>query len=115
MSQAYNEFWKLVYPHFRFNRSVIEDFYQPFHFAELLTVLRKVIWFETTPNKSVKTVFGYLESVSAYRCYLEDFKIEKGSEQDPLEIVKAKYAALGNPDVDFVTPYFCIALGKKEQ
>jgi hypothetical protein len=54
-----------------------------------------------------------LESVSAYRCYLEDYKIEKGSEEDPLEIVKKKFAALGNPDVDFVTPYFSYVLGRE--
>lgn len=113
LSAAYNDMWNKVYKHFRFNRSVIEDFYEPFPFSENLTVLKKFVWLDTTPNKSIYAVLGYLETVSAYRCYLEDHSIERGSEQDPLEIVKAKFASLGNPDVDFVTPYFCIALGKK--
>jgi SAM-dependent methyltransferase len=114
LSLAYNEMWTKIYPHFRFDRSVIENFYQPFPFAENCQVLKKLIWFDTTPNKSIKAVLGYLESISAYRCYLEDFKIAKGSDQDPLEIVRKKFEELGNPDVDFVTPYYCIALGKKE-
>ena len=114
MSKAYNDIWDKIYPHFRFDRSVIEKFYQPFNFEGNCNVLRKLIWFDTTPNKSIKAVIGYLESISAYRCYLEDHKIQKGSPEDPLEIVKAKFESLGNPDVDFVTPYYCIALGKKE-
>ena len=105
--------WDKIYKHFRFNRSVIEDYYQPFPFEENINVLHKIIWFDCTPNRSIHSVIGYLESVSAYRCYLEDYKIEKGSEEDPLEIVKKKFAALGNPDVDFVTPYFSYVLGKK--
>jgi hypothetical protein len=64
--------------------------------------------------KRPEAIIGYLESVSAYRCYLEDKHIAKGSEEDPVEIVKAKFLEHGNPDVDFVTPYFCYALGKKE-
>jgi len=113
LSQAYNDMWTKIYPHFKFNRSVIENFYQPFPFDQNCRVLKKLIWFDTTPNKSIKAVLGYLESISAYRCYLEDHKIEKGSEHDPLEIVRKKFEELGNPDVDFVTPYYCIALGKK--
>ncbi len=73
-----------------------------------------MIWFDTVQNKSIQAVLGFLESVSPYRCYLEDNKIEKGSSEDPLEIVRKKFEDLGNPDVDFVTPYYCIALGKKE-
>lgn len=114
LSKAYNDMWDKIYPHFRFDRSVIEKFYQPFNFEGHCKVLRKLIWFDTTPNKSIKAVIGYLESISAYRCYLEDLKITKGSPEDPLEIVKAKFESLGNPDVDFVTPYYCIALGKKD-
>lgn len=106
--------WNLIYKHFRFDRSVIENFYQPFNFEGHTEVLRKVIWFDTTPNKSIKAVLGYLETISAYRCYLEDHKIQKGSPEDPLEQVRAKFEALGNPDVDFVTPYYAIALGKKD-
>lgn len=113
LSQIYNEMWDKIYKHFRFDRSVIEKFYQPIKFEEHSKIMRKVIWFDTTPNNSIKAVIGYLESISAYRCYLEDQKIQKGSSEDPLEIVKTKFEALGNPDIDFVTPYFCIALGKK--
>ena len=75
ISLAYNEVWDKIYKHFRFNRSVIENYYEPFNFSEHTTVLRKVIWFDTTPNKSIKAVLGYLESISAYRCYLDDHKI----------------------------------------
>ena len=114
LSAAYNYMWKKIYPHFKFNRSVIEHFYEPFNFAEHSKILRKLIWFDTAPNKSIKAVLGYLESISAYRCYLEDHKIAKGSAEDPLEIVRKRFEELGNPDVDFVTPYYCIALGKKE-
>ena len=113
LSQAYDDMWTKIYKHFRFNRSVIEDFYQPFNFEDHTKVLRKLIWFDVSPNRSAKAVLGYLESVSAYHCYLEDYSIEKGSESDPLQIVKDKFAAHGNPDVDFITPYFCHALGKK--
>jgi hypothetical protein len=106
--------WDKIYPHFKFDRSVIEKFYTPMDFDGNCKVLRKVIWFDTTPNKSIQAVIGYLESISAYRCYLDDLKIQRGSPEDPLEIVKNKFASLGNPDVDFVTPYYCIALGKKQ-
>lgn len=84
MAQAYNDMWDKIYKHFRFNRSVIEDFYQPFNFEEHTTVLKRIIWFDTATDRSVKAVLGYLESISAYRCYLEDHKIEKGSPEDPL-------------------------------
>ena len=113
LSEAYNAMWTKIYPHFKFDRSVIENFYAPFPFVENCKVLRKLIWFDTEPNKSIKAVLGYLESISAYRCYLEDHKIAKGSDEDPLQIVRKKFEELGNPDVDFVTPYYCIALGKK--
>lgn len=56
---------------------------------------------------------GYLESISAYRCYLEDHKIERCSAEDPLEQVKKVFEEERMPLVDFVTPYFAIALGKK--
>ena len=114
LKEAYEEMWAKIYKHFRFDRSVIENFYQTFNFEKNAKVLRKVIWFDTAPNKSINAVIGYLESISAYRCYLEDHKIERGSENDPLEIVKRKFAELGNPDVDFVTPYFAYALAKKD-
>ncbi len=113
LSQAYNDMWTKTYPYCKFDRTVIENFYQQFPFDENCHVLRKLIWFDTTPNKSIKAVLGYLESSSAYCCYLEDCKIEKGSDEDPLESVRKKFEELGYPDVDFVTPYYCIALGKK--
>ena len=75
-------------------------------------MLRRVIWLDVVVKRP-EHIIGYLESVSAYRCYLEDKHIAKGSQEDPVEILKAKFAQYENPDVDFVTPYFCYALGKK--
>jgi hypothetical protein len=47
LQAAYKGMWDKIYKHFRFNRSVIEDFYQPFDFTSHLTPMRRVIYFET--------------------------------------------------------------------
>ena len=59
-------------------------------------------------------MIGYFESISAYQCYLEDHKIEKGSDEDPLVIFKKQVGEFGDVEIDFVTPYFAYSLGKKE-
>lgn len=113
ISSAYEEMWSKIYSHFRFNRSVIEDFYQPFDFASHMTVIDKFVWYDVTPDKPLQAVTGYMDSVSAYQCYLEDHKIAKGSEDDPLVIMTKKFQEVGSPEIDFITPYFCYVLGKK--
>ncbi|CDW88371.1 UNKNOWN [Stylonychia lemnae] len=123
ISEAYEEMWAKIYPHFRFDRSVIEKFYTPFNFDDYLNVDTQIIWNDLTPQKSIHEVFGYMNSNSAYQCYLEDHKIEKGSNEDPLVILKQKVAQTCGSDIqlaneikiDFVTPYFCYLMSKKSQ
>lgn len=38
------DFWKKVYPHFRFDRSILDDFYKVFEFEKHMTVHKKIIW-----------------------------------------------------------------------
>lgn len=79
-----------------------------------MNVLDKEIWYEVQPSKKLDDLLGYLNSISAYNCYLEDHKIEKGSEKDPLQ--QFKEVALSqdpNATYDFITPYFVVVLGKK--
>jgi len=83
-------------------------------FKENLNILRQVIWYDFTPNKSVQEVIGYMNSISAYQIYLEDQGITKGSSEDPHVIMCKKFNETGAEYVDFVTPYFGYMLGKKE-
>ncbi len=74
-SQAYNEFWKVIKPHFRYDYNVMDSFYEPFNISKHVKEIRKVIWIDIERNKPVEEVLGYLESVSGYICYMEDNKI----------------------------------------
>jgi len=61
---------------------------------------------------------GFLRTISAYRCYLEDNKIEAGTAEDPLRIFEESVKALtkeGEPELyfDLVTPFYVLLLGKK--
>eukprot|EP00347_Sterkiella_histriomuscorum_P004622 403359760 len=130
ISTAYEEMWTKIYPHFIFDRSVIEKFYTTFDFEAHLKVLKKVIWYDVTPNKTMHEVLGYMNSISAYQCYLEDHNIPKGSDQDPWVIFRNKCIEQGqilsqsdvqisaeealSQTVDFITPYFGFVLGKKQ-
>lgn len=58
--------WSKIYPYFRFDRSVIEKFYTPFDFEAHLTVLKRVVWYDLTPGKTLHEVLGYMNSISAY-------------------------------------------------
>jgi len=40
--------------------------------------MAKSVWYEAE-NKTKRALLGYLDSISAYNCYLEDKNIEKGS------------------------------------
>ena len=55
LSDSYEKMWSTIYPHFRFDRSVIEAFYETFEplFQKELTVLKRLIWYEFEPNKSL--------------------------------------------------------------
>ena len=88
ISEAYEAMWSKIYPYFRFDRSVIEKFYTPFDFEAHLTVLKRVVWYDLTPGKTLHEVLGYMNSISAYQCYLEDHNIPKGSSDDPWVILR---------------------------
>lgn len=109
--------WKTIYPHFRFNRSVIEAYYKPFEplFENEFEIIKKVIWCEFEPNRSLQSVVGYMDSISAYQCYLEDKGIMKGSNDDPKVQMQKVFEEKGMPDVDFITPYFAFVLKSKKE
>ena len=66
-------------------------------------------------SKPVEEVIGYLNSVSGYRSYLDSHNIPKGSVDDPIEILKETLNKFPDEKVDFITPYYGYALGKKKQ
>ena len=122
LSEAYEEMWTKIYPYFKFDRSHIEQYYTRYNIDSHLRVLRKVIWCDFTPNKSIHEVVGYMNSISAYQCYLEDNGIAKGSDEDPHIIMRRKFskiadqAGVSNIDdlkIDFITPYYAFMTGKK--
>ena len=115
ISEAYEDFWKTVYKYFKCDRTLLDKFYEGYDFSKTMTVLNKTIWYEVQPEKPIQAVLGYLNSVSAYQCYLEENKIEKGSENDPMRIFKEVVDEVNSDiTIDFVTPYYVILLGKKE-
>ncbi len=48
------------------NRADLDAFYTSYKFEEHLKVMKKVIWFETTPDKPVEQMLNYVSTVSAY-------------------------------------------------
>ena len=48
-----------------------------------MTVQQKYVWYEERPW-SLDEILEYLSSGSAYNSYLEDNKIGRGSDEDPL-------------------------------
>lgn len=66
ISASYEEMWRTIYPHFRFDRSNIENYYTKYDMSNYFKVIRKVIWYDVTPDKFIHEVFGYMNTISAY-------------------------------------------------
>ena len=115
ISEAYEKLWREIYPCFDCDRRALDSFLIPYDFEKHLRVIRKVIWYEVQASKPVEEVIGYLNSVSGYRSYLDSHNIPKGSVDDPIEILKETLNKFPDEKVDFITPYYGYALGKKKQ
>ena len=115
VSKAFDEFFALIFTYFKFDRNILENLYESLDFNQHGKLLERFVWLEVAQGKPVETLVGYFNSISAYNCYLEENKIVKGSEADPLEKLKVLFKEINADSItyDFVTPYFLHVVGKK--
>lgn len=66
LSDAYEEMWTKIYPYFKCDRAGLENFFVNYEIDQHLSVIRKIVWYDVTPNKSLHEVVGYMNSISAY-------------------------------------------------
>lgn len=103
LSKIVDDFYTLVKPHFEFDRTLLEKEYETYKFPfELIKKYR----FVKKQSVYVSKIVTYLESFSAYRCYLK--KIE--SNQDPILDVKKYLTNKVDYEVSIETDFFLIIL-----
>lgn len=66
LSEAYEEMWTKIYPYSKCDRASLETYFSNYEIDQHLSVIRKVVWYDVTPNKSLNEVVGYMNSFSEY-------------------------------------------------
>lgn len=98
-----NDWYSLIKPHFEFDRTILENEYQSYTFPYDLI---KKFNFVKKQEVKLSKVITYLESFSAYRCYLKNNK----SNEDPIVIIKNYMDKSGDIDVSTETDFFLFIL-----